>query len=55
VIEDAPNEIIKILSEHQKRMNSFDDDKMMDALRDDPVWKEWDIASKEILNDLIKK
>jgi hypothetical protein len=35
-------------------MNSFDNDKMMVALRDDPIWKEWDEARKKILNDLIK-
>ena len=54
-MKDEPNEILKAIEGHQKRMNSFDDDKMMDALRDDPIWKEWDKASKEILNDLIKQ
>lgn len=53
-IKESPDEIIKALEEHQKRLNSFDDDKMMNALRDDPIWTEWNQLSKEILIDLIK-
>ncbi|MDC8003872.1 CPCC family cysteine-rich protein [Aureisphaera galaxeae] len=50
-----PNEIMDVLKAHQKRMDSFDDDKMMNALRDDPIWEEWTKARKEVLNDLIKR
>lgn len=48
-----PKRIIDTLKTHEERMNSFDDDKFMDALRTDPIWQEYDDASKEIINDLI--
>ncbi len=55
IINSNPDEIMKAFSIHNERMNSFDEDKMMNALRDDPIWKEWEKQSKEILKDLIKK
>lgn len=54
-IMENPTEVLEVFSNHQTRMNSFDDEKMMDALRDDPIWKEWKAASKEVLTNLIKK
>ena len=54
-MKEEPDEILDALKGHQERMNLFDEDEMMHAFRDDPIWKDWDIASKEILNDLIKK
>jgi len=53
-INEAPSEILEIFKAHRHRMDSFDEDKMMNALRNSPIWKEWDEASKEILNDLVK-
>ena len=54
-INDNPMEVMKAFEKHSIRMSSFDEDKMMDALRGDPIWKEWENASKEIMTDLIKK
>ncbi|TAJ10448.1 hypothetical protein DMA11_19070 [Marinilabiliaceae bacterium JC017] len=53
-INDNPDEVMIAFDKHTIRMNSFDENKMMHALRDDPIWKEWREAKKEILNDLIK-
>ena len=36
-----PKDVMKAFIEHNKRMNAFDEEKMMGALRDDPIWKEW--------------
>jgi len=52
-VNTDPQNIIDILKSHKERMNSFDDEKFMHALRTDPIWKEYDEASKEVLKDLI--
>ncbi len=54
-IKKEPNEILSVMNEHQNRMNSIETSKLLTALRNDPLWKEWNEASKEILNDLINK
>ena len=49
-----PDEIMLAFRKHEERMDAFDDDKMMDAGINDPIWKEWQKQSQEILKDLIK-
>lgn len=54
-IKENPADIMKAFENHKKRMNNFDENKLMTAERNDPIWIEWENKSREILNDLIEK
>lgn len=50
-----PDEIMRAFKRHEERMNAFDDDEMMDATTDDPIWKAWAAQKKVLLHELIKR
>ncbi|MGZ5243079.1 MAG: CPCC family cysteine-rich protein [Bacteroidia bacterium] len=53
-INKNPKEILEILRKHNIKMESFTEEKMMDASIDDPIWKEYAKASQEIFSSLVK-
>ena len=54
-VNDNPNEIIFILTNHEKRMKEFIDKIPENALISDPVWTEYKQERKKVLSDLIKR
>ena len=54
-VNDNPQEVISILTNHDKRMNTMGDQIPETADRSDPRWKAYDQESKNVLHDLIKR
>lgn len=54
-VNDNPNEVISILTNHDKRMKLMSDKIPETADISDPLWTEYKQASKKVLNDLIKR
>lgn len=54
-VNDNPNEVISILTNHDKRMKVISDKIPETADISDPLWTEYKQVSKKVLNDLIKR
>jgi len=54
-INNNPKEILGIFNNHRIRMNSIDENKLIDANISDPIWTEYRNKMKEVLTDLIIK
>lgn len=54
-VNDNPNEVISILTNHDKRMKVMSDKIPETADISDPLWTEYKQVSKKVLIDLIKR
>lgn len=54
-INDNPNEVISILTNHDKRMKTMNDKISPTTDISDPPWTEWRQETKKVLIDLIKR
>ena len=54
-INQNPKQILEIFKKHRIRMNSIDENKLMNADISDPIWKEYENKGKEVLTDLVTK
>lgn len=54
-LNDNHNEVISILTNHDKRMEIMTNKIPMTADRSDPLWTEYEQESKKVLTDLIKQ